>query len=61
MTALVHTGLNCRPADVGPGRDTAWVVRAVLAAVIAVAIVALGGLRGPEQDPAGLRGEPPRR
>ena len=46
VTALVHAGLNgVVPLMRGIDADTSWAVRAVLAAGIAVAIVALGGFR----------------
>ncbi len=47
MTALFHAGLNAMsPVMVGVEANTQWVIRNVLASVIAVAIVALGGFRG---------------
>ncbi len=47
MTALFHAGLNAMsPVMVGVEANTQWVIRNVLAGVIAVAIVALGGFRG---------------
>ena len=46
MTALVHTGLNgVVPLMSGLDPDLAWDVRAIVAALIAVAIVGLGGFR----------------
>jgi membrane protease YdiL (CAAX protease family) len=49
ITALVHTGLNgVVPLMWGVNTEAAWEIRAVLAAVIALTIVALGGLRAEE-------------
>jgi uncharacterized protein len=54
VTALVHTGLNgVVPLMRGIDADAAWAIRAVLAAVIAIAIVALGGFRTRRNDRAG--------
>ena len=48
MTALLHAALNgVAPVMAGVDQDNAWIIRNVLAAVIAVAVVALGGLRRP--------------
>jgi membrane protease YdiL (CAAX protease family) len=45
LSALVHAGLNgVAPLMAGLETDRAWIIRAVLAAVIAVAIVAVGGM-----------------
>lgn len=52
MSALVHTGLNgVVPIMRGVDPDTSWAIRAVLAAVIAVAVVALGGFRRASERP----------
>lgn len=55
ITALVHTGLNgVVPLMWGLNTETAWEIRAVLAALIAITIVAMGGLRrsgDPSQAP----------
>jgi membrane protease YdiL (CAAX protease family) len=46
ITALVHTGLNGTvPIMWGVDPELSWAVRAVLAAVIAIAIIGLGGFR----------------
>jgi membrane protease YdiL (CAAX protease family) len=46
ITALVHTGLNgVVPLMWGLNAEAAWEIRSVLAALLAVTIVALGGLR----------------
>ena len=46
VTALVHTGLNGTvPIMWGVDPELSWALRAVLAAVIAVAVIALGGFR----------------
>lgn len=46
MTALLHAGLNgVAPLMAGVDGDTSWVIRNLLAAGIAVAVVALGGFR----------------
>jgi membrane protease YdiL (CAAX protease family) len=46
MTALVHAGLNgVAPLMAGVDQDDAWIIRNVLAAAIAIAVIALGGLR----------------
>jgi membrane protease YdiL (CAAX protease family) len=46
MTALLHAGLNgVAPVMAGVDPDNAWIIRNILAAVIAVAVIALGGLR----------------
>ena len=46
MTALFHAGLNgVAPLMAGVDHDNAWIIRNVLAAVIAIAVIALGGLR----------------
>ena len=46
MTALFHAALNgVAPIMAGVDPDDAWIIRNVLAAVIAVAVIALGGLR----------------
>ncbi|HTE64787.1 MAG TPA: CPBP family intramembrane glutamic endopeptidase, partial [Candidatus Binatia bacterium] len=54
MTALFHAGLNAMsPVMAGVDANTQWIIRNVLAAVIAVAIVALGGFRGTDsREPA---------
>jgi hypothetical protein len=45
MTALFHAGLNgMAPIMAGLDPDSSWVIRNVLAALVAVAVVALGGL-----------------
>ena len=47
MTALFHAGLNgVAPLMGGLDADASWVIRNLLAAVIAAAVVGLGGLRG---------------
>lgn len=47
MAALFHAGLNAvSPVMVGVEANTQWVIRNVLAGVLALAIVALGGFRG---------------
>jgi membrane protease YdiL (CAAX protease family) len=44
MTALFHAGLNAMsPLMVGIEPNTQWIIRNILAAVIAVAVIALGG------------------
>jgi membrane protease YdiL (CAAX protease family) len=49
MTALVHAGLNAvSPVMAGVDANTQWIIRNVLAAVFAVALIWLGGLRRPE-------------
>jgi membrane protease YdiL (CAAX protease family) len=46
LTGLVHAGLNgVVPLMSGIDLDAAWAIRALLAAVIAIAIVAFGGFR----------------
>jgi membrane protease YdiL (CAAX protease family) len=46
MTALFHAGLNgVAPVMGGVDGDSSWVIRNVLAAAIALAVVACGGLR----------------
>ena len=46
IAALVHTGLNgVVPIIWGVDPDLSWALRAVLAAVIAVSVIALGGFR----------------
>jgi membrane protease YdiL (CAAX protease family) len=51
MTALFHAGLNgMAPIMAGLDADSSWVIRNVLAAVIAVGVVALGGLRRTPQS-----------
>ncbi len=46
VTALLHALLNgVAPVMGGVDPDNAWIIRNVLAAVIAVAVIALGGLR----------------
>ena len=46
LTGLVHTGLNgVVPLMWGVDADLSWMLRAVIAAVIAVAVVAFGGFR----------------
>ena len=46
LTALLHAGLNgVAPLMAGLETDRAWIIRAVLAAILAIAIVALGGMR----------------
>jgi membrane protease YdiL (CAAX protease family) len=50
MTTLFHAGLNAMsPVMAGVDPNTQWVIRNVLAAVIAVAVVALGGFRGSDR------------
>ena len=52
MTALLHAGLNgVAPVMAGVDQDNAWIIRNVLAAVIAVAVIALGGLRRRQAAP----------
>ena len=57
MTALLHAALNgVAPIMAGVDQDNAWIIRNVLAAVIALALVALGGLRrrpAPPPPPGG--------
>jgi uncharacterized protein len=59
MAALVHTGLNgVVPLMSGLDPDVAWELRAVVAALIAAAIVGLGGFRrfgDPDQVPSDAR------
>jgi membrane protease YdiL (CAAX protease family) len=44
MTALVHAGLNgLAPVMAGVDADASWAIRNVLAALIALALIALGG------------------
>jgi membrane protease YdiL (CAAX protease family) len=46
LSALVHTGLNgVVPIMWGVDQETSWALRAVIAAMIALAVVALGGFR----------------
>jgi membrane protease YdiL (CAAX protease family) len=46
MTALVHAGINAMsPVMVGVDANTQWIIRNVLAAVIALAVIGLGGFR----------------
>jgi membrane protease YdiL (CAAX protease family) len=46
LSALVHTGLNgVVPIMWGVDQETSWALRAVIAALIALAVVALGGYR----------------
>jgi membrane protease YdiL (CAAX protease family) len=46
LSALVHTGLNgVVPIMWGVDQETSWALRAVIAAMIALAVVALGGYR----------------
>ena len=48
MTALVHAGLNAvSPVMAGVEPNTQWIIRNVLAAVFAVALIVLGELRRP--------------
>jgi uncharacterized protein len=48
MTALVHAGLNAvSPVMAGVDANTQWIIRNVLAAVFAVALIGLGELRRP--------------
>ena len=55
MTALFHAALNgVAPIMAGVDQDNAWIIRNVLAAVIALALVALGGLRRPARTGAQL-------
>ena len=50
MTALFHAALNgVAPIMAGVDHDNAWVIRNVLAVVIAITLVALGGLGRPER------------
>jgi hypothetical protein len=54
MTALFHAGLNgMAPVMGGLDGDSSWAIRNILAALIALAVVALGGLRRP--SPSGER------
>jgi membrane protease YdiL (CAAX protease family) len=47
MTALFHAGLNAvAPVMVGIDPNTQWVIRNVLAALIALAVIGLGGFNG---------------
>jgi len=46
MTALLHAGLNAvAPVMAGVDLNTEWVIRNILAGLIAVAVVSLGGFR----------------
>ena len=46
ISALVHAGLNgVTPLMSGLNTETAWEIRAVVAAIIALTVVGLGGLR----------------
>jgi membrane protease YdiL (CAAX protease family) len=46
LTALLHTGLNgVVPLMAGVDADLSWALRAVVAAAIALAVIALGGFR----------------
>jgi membrane protease YdiL (CAAX protease family) len=48
ISAMVHAGLNgVTPLMSGLNAETAWEIRAVVAAIIALTIVGLGGLRQP--------------
>jgi hypothetical protein len=59
MTALFHAGLNgVAPLMAGVDGDTSWVIRNLLAAGIAVAIVALGGFRRSEASAPSSPEEP---
>lgn len=55
MTTLFHAGLNTiSPVMAGIDPNTQWIIRNVLAAVIAVVIVALGGFRGTDSRESAL-------
>ena len=59
MTALLHAGLNgVAPVMAGVDQDNAWIIRNVLAALVAVAVIALGGLRRRQAPPSQLTGGP---
>jgi uncharacterized protein len=46
LAGLVHAGLNgVAPLMAGVDADLSWLVRAILAAVVALAVIAAGGLR----------------
>ena len=52
LAGLVHAGFNgVVPLMRGIDADAAWAIRAVVAAAIAIAIVALGGFRGRTAEP----------
>jgi membrane protease YdiL (CAAX protease family) len=53
MTALVHAGLNAvSPVMVGVDANTQWIIRNVLAGLIALGLIALGALgRTPTHEP----------
>jgi membrane protease YdiL (CAAX protease family) len=55
MTTLFHAGLNAMsPVMAGIDPNTQWIIRNLLAAVIAVVIVALGGFRGTDSRESAL-------
>ena len=55
IVALVHTGLNSVvPFMAGIDPATSWQVRAILAVLVAVTVVALGGLRSPRPTPSSV-------
>jgi membrane protease YdiL (CAAX protease family) len=57
MTALVHGGLNAMsPLMVGIDANTQWIIRNVIAAVVALVLIGLGGLRRPTSDEPGVLG-----
>jgi hypothetical protein len=46
MTSLFHAGLNgMAPVMAGVEAGSSWVIRNLIAALVAVGVVALGGLR----------------
>lgn len=54
MTALFHAALNgVAPLMGGVDPDDAWIIRNALAAAIAIAVIALGGLRRAPETTAG--------
>jgi membrane protease YdiL (CAAX protease family) len=63
ITALVHTGLNGTvPLMWGVDAGLSWALRAVIAAVIAIAVVALAGKRlgaRPSRTPVAPAAPPP--
>jgi hypothetical protein len=56
MTALFHAGLNgVAPLMGGIDADASWAIRNVLAAVIALCVIALGGLGRPRRSGSDVR------
>jgi membrane protease YdiL (CAAX protease family) len=52
LAALIHTGFNGVPPLMAQlDVDRAWAIRAVLVAVIAVVVIAFGGIRSRQAPP----------